>query len=476
MSKVLDPAIRSYFFGKGYTDLRAVIVDTWRRNLASAQNELTAMRGLWPRSWTGKGLALVRAAAATSVLVFGTAFFLVASALHVTILMTFFLLVYLGFTLVYLTERAYLAWKGFFPVCPDCHSKNPLAEYFCPKCGSVHRQLIPSSYGILYRTCKCGQKLPATFFLHRGQLPAACPDCKRMLGDLIEVRKIFVPVFGGPAVGKSSFLLTVLRELKEHWAPKRGFAVTFPDSGVDSEIHRAWQGLAKGLPPAKTVTNLPRAINAQVDRSGQEGRLLYLYDPAGEAFSETEGLQLHKYQDYLSGLVFLIDPFAVPEVRDIYADRLAKVESALKPSQLPAEDAFARVLIGMEEHFGLQKGGRLKVPLAVVITKIDAFGLEQRLGEPAVQARLRSSPTPEDPEAVRNQLVRDQLVRWGLSDIVHQLETRCPKVGYFACTSLGRMPDGTAQPFEGRGVLEPLLWILETSDAMFRAERRKQAA
>jgi hypothetical protein len=476
VSRIQDPAIRSYFFGKGYADLRAVVADTWRRNLASAKHELIAMRSLWPRSWAAKGLALVRGAAAASVLVFGTAFFLAASVVHVAILMTFFLLVYLAFTLIYLTERAYLAWKGFFPVCPDCHSRNPLAEYFCPKCGSVHRRLIPSSYGILYRTCKCGEKLPATFFLQRGRLPAACPDCKRMLGGLIEVRKVFIPVFGGPAVGKSSFLLVVLRELTEHWAPPRGFAVTFPDSGVDSEIHRAWQNLAKGLPPAKTVTNLPRALNVQVDHFGQEGRLLYLYDPAGEAFGETEGLQLHKYQDYLSGLVFLIDPFSIQEVREIYADRLPRVENALKPSHLPAEDAFARILIGMEEHFGLEKGARVKKPVAVVINKIDAFGLEQRLGEPAVQARLRAAPAPADAEAIRNQNVREQLVRWGLSDLVHQLETRCTLVRYFACTSLGRMPDGTARPLEGRGVLEPLLWILESSDAMFREGRRKQAA
>jgi len=476
VSAIQDPAIRSYFFGKGYSDLRAVIVDTWRRNLVSAQKELTAMRTLWPRSWGAKGLALVRGAAAASVLVFGTAFFLVASAAHVVILLTFFLLVYLLFSLIYLMERAYLTWKGFFPVCPDCHSKNSLAEYFCPKCGSVHRRLIPSSYGILHRTCTCGQELPTTFFLKRGELPAACPDCKRMLGGLIEVRKVFVPVFGGPAVGKSSFLLSLLRELTEHWAPPRGFMLKFPDSRVDSEVRRAWQSLAQGQPPAKTVTNLPRALNLQVDRSGQEGRLLYLYDPAGEAFSETEGLQLHTYQDYLSGLVFLIDPFSIAEVREIYGDRLPRVESALKPSQLPTEDAFARILIGMEEHFGLEKGARIKKPVAVVVNKIDAFGLEQRIGEPAVQARLRSAPAPADAEAIRNQIVREQLMRWGLSDLVHQLETRCAVVRYFACTSLGRMPDGTAQPLAGRGVLEPLLWILESSDSMFKAEKRKQAA
>jgi hypothetical protein len=475
VSKIQDPAIRSYFFGKGYADLRAVIADTWRRNLASARQELTAMRSLWPRSWTAKGVALVRGAAAVSVLIFGTAFFLIASVLHVAILMTFFLLVYLGFTLVYLTERAYLAWKGFFPVCPDCHSKNPLAEYFCPKCGAMHRRLIPSSYGILRRTCKCGEKLPATFFLQRGRLPAVCPDCKHNLAGIIEVRKIFVPVFGGPAVGKTAFLLAVLRELTDRWAPARGFTVTFPDNRVDAEARRAWQNLDQGLVPSKTAAHLPRALNVQVERPGQERRLLYLYDPAGETFQDTEGLQLHKYQDYLSGLVFLIDPFSIAEVRDIYGDRLPRVESALKPSELTTEDAFARILIGLEEHFGLEKGVRLKVPLAVVVSKIDAFGLEQRIGEPAVQARLRSLPAPADVEAARNQIVREQLVRWGLSGLVHQFETRCPHIGYFACTSLGRMPDATASPFEGRGVLEPFLWILGAADAVFAAERHRNA-
>ena len=478
MSKIEDPAIRSYFFGKGYADLHAVIADTWRRNQASARHELLAMRSLWSRSWTAKGLAVVRGAAAASVLVFGTVFFLIASVLHVAILLTFFLLVYLGFTLVYLTERAYLAWKGFFPVCPECHSKNPLAEYFCPnpECGAVHRRLIPSSYGILFRTCKCGQKLPATFFLHRGRLPAACPDCKHNLAGLIEVRKIFIPVFGGPAVGKSAFLVAALRELAEHWAPARGLAVTFPESRLDADVRRAWQYLDQGLPPSKTATHLPRALNVQVARPGQEGRLLYLYDPAGETFKETEELQLHKYQQYLSGFVFLIDPFSIAEVREMYEDRLSRVESALKPSELPAEDAFARILIGLEEYFGLEKGARLKVPLAVVINKIDAFGLEQRIGEPAVQARLASSAGPADVEAIRNQIVREQLVRWGLGGLVHQLETRCPRVGYFACTALGRMPDAMAQPFEGRGVLEPLLWLLGSADSIFAADRRRQAA
>ena len=74
----------------------------------------------------------------------------------------------------------------------------------------------------------------------------------------------------------------------------------------------------------------------------------------------------------------------------------------------------------MEASSGWRRVRASPTPVAVVINKIDTFGLEQRIGEPAVQARLCASPTPTDPAAIRNRVVRDQLMRWGLSDFVHQ--------------------------------------------------------
>ncbi len=109
-----------------------------------------------------------------------------------------------------------------------------------------------------------------------------------------------------------------------------------------------------------------------------------------------------------------------------------------------------------------------------MVNKIDAFDLEQRLGEPAVQERLRSSPQPVDIEALRSQVVRDQLVQWGRGDLVHQLEARCAKVRFFACSSLGHIPDNSHRAFEARGVLEPLLWTLASADSVFAAERPKR--
>src|SRR6185369_10175933 len=141
--------------------------------------------------------------------------------------------------------------------------------------------------------------------------------------------------------------------------------------------------LSQGLAPEKTISTLPRAFNLKVQAAGRDPRVLYLYDPAGEAFNETEGLLLHQYQAYLSGLILLIDPFAIADVQTEYEERMADVREALKPSRLPVEVALSRILIGLEEHFGLGKGARIKVPVAVVINKIDAFDLEQKFGDAA---------------------------------------------------------------------------------------------
>jgi hypothetical protein len=469
VSAIQEPAVKSYFFGKGYRDLQATIAESWSRNLVSARKELEAARRLWSGTYLAKGGAILRATASLSVILFGTAFFLAFSILHIAVLLAFFLLIYLGFTIVYLVERGYLAWRKLSTVCPECHEKIALPEYFCPGCGEIHRRLIPSQYGILHHVCvKCGTRLPATFFLRHGELQARCPNpaCGYLLkAGHVESRKVFIPIFGGPSVGKSAYLFAAVQGLAAE-APRLGFSPFFVDTHSEGEFARARQELGRGRPPAKTLASLPRAFSLELRRNGQGSRVLYLYDPAGEAFGETEGLVLHKYQEYLSGLIFLIDPFTIPAVQLEYQDRLSGARDALKPSALPAEDALGRIFINLEEHFGQSRTARLKLPVALVINKVDAFNLEDRIGERAVRARAAANPTT-DPDTLRNELIRGQLVRWDQGSLVQQLETRCVRVRYYTCSSLGRMPDSTARPFEGRGMLAPLMWILGTADAGF---------
>jgi TonB family protein len=466
MSKLPEPAIKSYFFGKGYSDLKATILESWRRNMKSASD--FAGRAEFDKEWDAYFLGVIYYAAAFSVVVFGTAFFLLASAIHITVLFSFFLLIYITFTLVYLIERLYLFIKGFSTVCRYCHEKRFLPEYHCDnpiKCNNIHRRLIPSSYGTFKHTCTCGQKLPATFFLNRGRLQARCGACTNLLPrESFESRKLFVAIMGGPSVGKSSYLFSVVWKLIEEKLPQIGFSHSFIETRSESDYERVRKNMRQGRPPDKTNEKLPAAFNLMLKKGKSIERLLYLYDPAGEAYVEAENLVLHKFQDYLSGCIFLIDPFSIPYVRQFYDKELAGTIDAIKPGPLPLEDALSRVLLSMEEHYGLSKTERIKFPIAVIINKLDAFDLEKKIGDEAINNHIKSSPTPVDFATARDHILRKQLQNWGQSGFVQRLEERFTKIHYFACSSLGRLPQSDSREFEPCGVLDPLLWIFSEVD------------
>lgn len=450
MSRPAEPAIRSYFFGKGYRDLKATIVGSWDRNLESAGEYWSRADLDWSREQ--KFFGVLWGSAAVSVVAFGTLTFLAASAVHVVVLGLFFLLVYLGFTLVLLTERLYLAYRGFSAVCPHCHAKAPLPEYFCSGCGRIHSNLVPSSYGILRRTCLCGERLPTTFFLKRGELQARCRECEGLLHrEHMEARKIFLPIMGGPVAGKSAFLYAAVRELIERTFPAAEIEPGFLDDVSEEGYERVRDGFDRGRPPDKTGSKLPSAFNLKLDGVAGGVRLLYVYDPSGEAFLDGGEMILHRYQSFLSGLVFLVDPFSIPRVRGAFHEEVKAVEDTLRPSRMPVEDALARLLLNLEKNFGLSKTSTLDAPVAVVISKADALGLEDSLGAEAGSASS---------DALREVLVGD----WDQAHLVHRLETRFAQVRYFLSSALGRIPGSDDAAFEPRGVTEPFIWLLRQED------------
>ncbi len=450
MARQAEPAIKSYYFGKGYADLWATIRSAWDLNKKSAEEyrgKATTAEGAWSVLWW---------AAAIAVVVFGTTFFVIASAVHVVVLLVFFGLIYISFSLVYLTERGYLLLKRYRSVCPHCSEKLDLPHYYCDKCTEVHRRLIPSSYGILHRICKCGQKLPTTFFTDRGRLQATCQKCNGLLHrGHVESRKLFIPVIGGPSVGKSAFLYSAIWRFVEDELPSRRFTSKFLESRDESNYQAVTGQLKLGRVPDKTRTAMPSAFNISVQGpTGQ--RVFYLYDPAGEAFETAGALADHKYHGFSSGCIFLIDPFSLPEVRQSYRDQLTEMAAAVKPGPSAVDDTLNRMVLSLEENFGLSKTGRATFPLAVVVSKIDAFGLGMEIG---------TSPAAAD--GSREDPVRAWLRKRGQSGLVQKLEARFTNVGYFACSALGRVPDQSASGFLPSGVLDPVRWILSEADASF---------
>jgi hypothetical protein len=177
---------------------------------------------------------------------------------------------------------------------------------------------------------------------------------------------------------------------------------------------------------------------------------------------------LHKYQEYFTGMIFLIDPFSLPLIREEYRGRIETCLGALKPSDLSVEDTLSRLLISLEESFGLSKTGRVRAPLAVVLNKVDAFDLEGQITPAVPEADVAQGTQARDQQS---QAIQEWLRKWDAGGLVHQIDTRFSTVRYFVCSALGHMPDPSAEAFAPQGVLKPLLWILDHSDGSFFKNR-----
>jgi hypothetical protein len=193
-------------------------------------------------------------------------------------------------------------------------------------------------------------------------------------------------------------------------------------------------------------------------------REVYLYDPPGEVFSDSQHLSKQRYYAYSDGLIFLIDPWTLPAFRRRWQKRapfeherlLADVEN------IGVMQVYERVMQAFEVHVGVMKNERYTQPVAVVITRSDMFDLEDEIGERAARSLMRSDPRFTSKADARHWLVRKFLCTYEMDNLVRDIEAHFACVRYFSCPTLegGHIPQGEANTFAGRQVMSPLLWML----------------
>lgn len=461
-----EPAFKQYYFRKAYHDYMQVVDESWKPNRAAAGwvvetgKKLFTNGGViftWPLGVMFFAIAAVGSvAAALAYAIFGLVHLLlvlVCAAIAITVALA-----------IRIVEYVSMAWRRIFLVCPhaNCYRPISLPVYVCPNCGVKHHNLIPGSYGIFRRTCKCTAKLPTLFLFGRNHLPSLCPhdDCQRPLNSSIGVTKnLHVPIVGGPAAGKTSFLMASMCELHER-SEKGELKLEFPEKKHQIMFERCSRNFLHGDLVSKTAEESPDAFQVKLkDGDGDEG-LLYVYDAAGELYQQTDTLRRHEYFSYTHGVLFLIDPFSLPQVQIDFAPALQDASDQVKPCDEQPQNVYDR-MIGTLRQFSKMEGRFSSTPFAVVITKSDAFGVDNDIEAAAPVSAAGEKDKGEDPES---RAVRQWLNEHGESNLVRSIENDFKKVRYFHCSSLGRLPDSSSAPFNPQGVLDPLGWILKRYD------------
>ncbi|WP_225993618.1 TRAFAC clade GTPase domain-containing protein [Actinomadura rudentiformis] len=267
-------------------------------------------------------------------------------------------------------ERLFMAYGRILQTCPHpfCYEKVGLPVYECPGCGARHPRLTPGSGGAFRHVCRCGARLPTTVPLGRFRLAAYCPHCGGRLPERIgRVRVEPLPFVGGPAAGKTTFMFLGIRALHA-----RASAVDGRLAFVEQRHAQAYAGaireFQRGGQLAKTGPELPLATMVDVELPGRARRILYLFDPAGEHYTGATEVESLRYLDHGEALLFVVDPFALPQVRrSLTDDERGVVEGSAASSEEDPADTLQRVLNELRSR--PDRGRQRRV--AVVVTKTD---------------------------------------------------------------------------------------------------------
>jgi hypothetical protein len=193
--------------------------------------------------------------------------------------------------------------------------------------------------------------------------------------------------------------------------------------------------------------------------------LIHIYDIAGEIFTNNTEGELPKHFTYSQGIIFMIDPFSLPEVRNNY-QHLLDVNDKTGIGYADVITILDSFIIKLKAVTGIGDEEMSKVPLAVVISKTDSPGICDHFSDKKINEIKKLSDDKKMTDAeVTDILCRQFLRENGASGFVNSLEMKFKNTKFFSISSIGHSRNKGA--YKPMGVLEPVKWICKCSDKIF---------
>ncbi len=460
-----QPAKISYFYGPGWNDLNKFIKTFWNLN----RDDIKARQEKFEH---GKGIMTLKGSAALVsclfLILFGTVSFLLISGIVSAVLGVAFLIIYILIFMAWLIDRIALLRRHIFVACPNCKEKYLIPTYLCPTCGAKHSWLVPGKYGVLYRKCDCGTKIPSHFLTKRGNLEGECPKCGFRLKGAESV-PLYVPIIGGRSAGKTAYITAFAYQFIEDVAPRNGLTISHYNE--DSEHFYENEIKTDYLSGTTRMTKTELDINKASSKAFsffiespklKPKRLVQLYDVAGESFIENTENEMQLQYRYCQGIIFILDPLSIPTVRN-YIDDSVDERDRNSVGTLDSELVLDAFMNKLREITGKSSTEASSTPIAVVISKQDISILKQFIGEDVIAETMDTLELEIDNYSdAEDAVCRKFLRECGLSNFVSNIEMKFKNNRFFTCSAIGHVRENGR--YNPKGVLEPMEWIFSCSD------------
>lgn len=311
---------------------------------------------------------------------------------------------------------------------------------------------------------------------HKTTRTLVCDQCGQDLPDTIrESETKIISIVGAKASGKSYYVATLLRQIKENGLLSRvaGISANFlPESKsiYDSRYKKNLDSRSK-LEGTRHVSDLikdnpPLLMNMTFIKKNKKFDYTYsFFDAAGESFDDPSTLaSVTPYIAHSEAIIIILDPCQIKQVNSAVVSRYPKLGQAVisETSYTDIIDNVARVVYNAQR---LDPKKKIKIPLCVAFSKWDLL-----INTPDLlpAGLVISDPSVSSAAGYNEALVekasdelRSLLSEWE-SSVVTAAELRFETVRYFGFSAWGMgSPDGMSPPdIASYRVEDPMLWIM----------------
>ncbi len=312
-----------------------------------------------------------------------------------------------------------------------------------------------------------------------------CPSCHNVLPPNIhENEDMIISIVGTRDSGKSHYIGVLIDELQRHICPKI-FGAGFMETDKDVREHyvKTYYYPLYSLNQPLDLTNpnekqKPLIYELQLGQGKKNYKTLtfIFYDTAGENYDDLMTMStLNKYICKSAGIIFLVDPTQVEEVRDRMDEDKMKSASTISWDEIVTRTPDATVdrvakLIRQSRGWGMNSKKAVDIPIAMTFSKLDSIMdlLPPGCAVAEPGSSIRDGAYNRGEMKVINDEISALLQDWGERRITTILESNFKNYAYFGVSALGQGPEkggsGGARKIQKprpHRVEDPFLWIMD---------------
>lgn len=316
-----------------------------------------------------------------------------------------------------------------------------------------------------------------------------CPSCHNELPEGIQDSEdMIIAIVGSRDTGKTHFISVLIDELQKRICPTI-FNGTFNPMNDDVFNHYK-QHFYNKVFLDKTLQDLTRSANVRgevsvrkpliyemmipLDSKGKKIRkyTFVFYDTAGEDLKNEAIMKtVNRYICKASGLIFLLDPMQIMELRLNMTEDEIKSSSSINQAEIePQEMVLNRIAKLIREERGISKTQKINVPTAIAFSKFDVlkrfFPPNSLVLEPS--SYLREGKLDKNEWFSVSNEIDAMLKEWGAGGFTTNVGMNFTNYTYCTVSALGQQPIVSQKGGKTIATLprphrveDPFLWILK---------------